>query len=241
MSQTLAWSKLFYGARCAKPCCSYSLLPESPRWLISKDRNEEAAAVLIKYHAEGDASSTLVQAEIVQIRETVHIEMEAAKDSWLDLLRSAGMRRRVLVTVFIGLFTQLSGNTLISYYSGKLFDMMGYTTDYAKTRINLAYACWSLLTASAIALVVTRFPRRIMYLTSATLMLLCFISMTITLERLQWAQDRDLKNKSAGIAALFFYFAYQACYNIGNNALTYSKLLTIHFLACDRICALIVF
>lgn len=63
--------------------------------------------------------------------------MEVAKQSWLGLLRTPGMRRRVLVTVFIGLFTQLSGNTLLSYYSGVLFQMMGYTTDFAKTRINL--------------------------------------------------------------------------------------------------------
>jgi len=84
-----------------------------------------------------------VQAEIVQIRETIRTEMEASKQTWMDLLRTYGMRRRVVVTLFIGLFTQLSGNTLLSYYSGILFGMMNYTDNYAKTRINLANACWS--------------------------------------------------------------------------------------------------
>jgi sugar porter (SP) family MFS transporter len=200
------------------------LLPESPRFLISKDKEEEAAAILIKYHAEGDANSTLVQAEIVQIRETIRTEMEASKQSWLDLFKTAGMRRRVLVTVFIGLFTQLSGNTLFSYYSGVLFEMMGYTSDYTKTRINLSYACWSFINATAIAFVVTRFKRRHMYMLSATLMLCTFIAVTVSLERMQVAQDKDSKNTGAGIAALFFYFAYAPCYNIGNNALTYSKI-----------------
>lgn len=203
-----------------------SLLPESPRFLVANDRSEEAAAVLVKYHAEGDANSQLVQAEIVQIRETIKTEMEVSKQSWLDLLRTSGMRRRVLVTVFVGLFTQLSGNTLISYYSGILFQMMGYTSNYAKTRINLAYACWGLINATIIALVVTRFKRRHMYMLSACLMLVTFIAITVSLERLQAAQAADVKNRAAGIAALFFYFAFSPTYNIGNNALTYSKFKT---------------
>ncbi|KAG5658604.1 hypothetical protein KAF25_010785 [Fusarium avenaceum] len=202
------------------------LLPESPRFLVSKDRNEEAAAVLIKYHAEGDVNSQLVQAEIVQIRETIKAEMDAAKQSWFDLLRTAGMRRRFLVTIFIGLFTQLSGNTLLSYYSGVLFGMMGYTERSVKTRINLAYACWGLMTATAIALIVPRFKRRHMYMLSALLMLCAFIGITVSLERIQAAPE-GTKNNAAGIAALFFYFAYQPTYNIGNNALTYTYLVEL--------------
>lgn len=199
------------------------LLPESPRYLISHDRDDDAAAVLTKYHAEGNADSLLVKAEIVQIRETIHAEMEVSKRSWLDLVKTAGMRRRFLVTIFIGLFTQLSGNTLLSYYSGILFDMMGYTSNYAKTRINLANGCWGLLNATLIALYVTRFKRRHMYMLSASLMLCAFIGITVSLEKLQEAKDGNYKNYPAGIAALFFYFAYSPTYNIGNNALTYSE------------------
>lgn len=200
----------------------FSLLPESPRWLIAHDRDDEAAAILIKYHAEGDADSLLVKAEIAQVRETIKAEMESSKQSWLDLLRTAGMRRRFLVTVFIGLFTQLSGNTLLSYYSNILFGMMGFTEDSVKTRINLANACWGLLNATIIALIVTRFKRRHMYMLSASLMLLVFIAMTVSLESIQKARDADLKNTAAGISALVWYFAYSPTYNIGNNALTYS-------------------
>ncbi|TPX17547.1 uncharacterized protein E0L32_003190 [Thyridium curvatum] len=207
--------------------CTVFLLPESPRFLVSKDREEEAAAILVKYHAEGDPNSLMVQAEIAQIRETIRVEMELSKQSWLDLIRTAAMRRRVLITAFIGLFTQLSGNTLLSYYSSVLFSMMGYTTTYAKTRINLANACWSFLTATTAALIITRFPRRRMFMTSALLMCTVFIAMTVSLERLQAAEDAGVKNKAAGISALFWYFAYSPTYNIGNNALTYTYLIEI--------------
>jgi hypothetical protein len=112
------------------------MLPESPRYLISKDRDDEAFDILVKYHAEGDRDSVLVRAEMAQIKTTIKLELEVAKQSWFDMLRTAGMRRRVFIASAMGLFTQWSGNTLISYYLSTLLTMIGYNTTYAKTRIN---------------------------------------------------------------------------------------------------------
>jgi len=207
--------------------CFVFLLPESPRWLISRDRYDEAHDILIKYHAEGDASSVLVKAEIAQIKETIQIEIGNSKQSWLDMVRTSGMRRRVLISAFLGLFTQMSGNSLLSYYQNLLYTMMGYTSTYAKTRINLANACWSLLVATIAAFAVARFKRRHMFMLSAASMCIVFTSMTISFEQLRKAKDAGYKNKAAGIAALFFYFAYAPCYSIGNNALTYTYLVEL--------------
>jgi MFS family permease len=202
-------------------------LPESPRWLVSKDRDDEAFAILTEYHAEGDANSVLVQAEMAQIRSTIKIELENSKQSWLDMLRTKGMRRRVLITCFLGIFTQMSGNTLLSYYQNLLFEMMGYTTTFAKTRINIANQCWSLMNAVVIALVVTRFRRRWMFMLSAGSMTMCFMAMTICFQRLRVADDAGTKNQPAQIASLFFFFAFSPCYNIGNNSLTYTYLVEL--------------
>ncbi|KAI4952081.1 hypothetical protein J4E91_003543 [Alternaria rosae] len=207
--------------------CTVFLLPESPRWLVSRDRDEEAFAILTKYHAEGDANSILVQAEMAQIRSTIKLEMENSSRSWMDMVRTPGMRRRVFISCFLGLFTQMSGNTLISYYQNLLFKMMGYTTKYAKTRINIANQCWSLINGVTIALVVTRFRRRWMFMLSAGSMTMVFMAMTIAFQRLQLADAQGTKNQAAQIASLVFFFAYSPCYNIGNNSLTYTYLVEL--------------
>lgn len=56
----------------------------------------------------------IVKAEIAQIESTIKMELEESKQSWMDMFRTAGMRRRLFITAFLGLFTQWSGNTLIS-------------------------------------------------------------------------------------------------------------------------------
>jgi hypothetical protein len=54
-------------------------LPESPRYLISKDRGDEALAILIKYHAEGDEGAELPRVEYAQIKKAIELENESRK------------------------------------------------------------------------------------------------------------------------------------------------------------------
>lgn len=56
----------------------------------------------------------IVRTEIAQIERTIKMELEDAKQTWWDMFKTSGMRRRLLISAFLGLFTQWSGNTLIS-------------------------------------------------------------------------------------------------------------------------------
>lgn len=160
---------------------------------------------------------------MTQIRTTIHLELEASEKSWKDLIRTSGMRRRLLITSMLGLFTQWSGNTLISYYLGDLLELIGLKDSKSIQTINVSIACWSLFCGVTVSYLVLKIRRRVMYLACTISMLLCYIAWTISLERAQTAVEAHHPNKAANVAVIFFIYAYSPCYNMGYNALTYSK------------------
>ncbi|TFK23548.1 hexose transporter [Coprinopsis marcescibilis] len=197
-------------------------LPESPRWLISKNRGPEAFNILAKYHAEGDTESELVRAEYVQIEKTLELEKETSKVGWRDLLKTSGMRKRLLIGAFLGLATQWSGNGLTSYFLARILDNVGITSNRTKNIVNLANTCWGFFNATILALTVARFKRRTIYLICTTSLLTVFTAWTIASAR--YAITNDQASSKAVIAMIFLY---SPCYNIAYNALTYTYLVEI--------------
>ncbi|CAN9157853.1 unnamed protein product [Alternaria alternata] len=135
-----------------------SMIPESPRFLISKDRREEAYRTLITYHAEGDSSSHFAAAEMAQIEHTIRIELEHSKRSWREMIAVPGLRKRVIIGSFLGLFTQWSGNTLLSYYLNQLLIMIGYDDPGFVGKVNVGLNSWNLFTAVSFSLLYFMFP-----------------------------------------------------------------------------------
>ncbi|KAI1343264.1 guanine deaminase [Xylariaceae sp. FL0016] len=202
-------------------------VPESPRWLVTKDRNEEAFDILAKYHAEGDRDSEFVKAEWAQLQTTISLELEHAKRSYMDLVATSGMRRRMLISAMLGLFTQWSGNTLISYYLSDILDMIGKTDSVFKQKINVAIAAWQLINGAIASVLVKRFKRRQMYLTCTISLLVVYIGWTISMQKAMTNANSGTPNNVANGFVLFFIFAYSPCYNIGYNALTYTFMVEL--------------
>lgn len=111
------------------------------------------------------------------------------------------------------------------YYLGDLLAIIGFTESTFVQKINLSIACWSLVCGVTVSLLVLKVRRRVMYLTCTISLLLCYTGWTISMERAQTAVDAGQPNNAANIAVLFFIYAYSPCYNMGYNALTYSKSL----------------
>ncbi|KAL7621257.1 hypothetical protein AAE478_008574 [Parahypoxylon ruwenzoriense] len=66
--------------------CFLPFCPESPRFLCSVDRGDEAYEILRRYHSEGDNGEEFVRLEFAQIQSTIAQEQETARAFILNLV-----------------------------------------------------------------------------------------------------------------------------------------------------------
>lgn len=110
------------------------IIPESPRWLVSKDRKGEARAMLVRYHGNGDLSSALVQEEYDQICSSISAEADLkACSGWSAFLSSRGDVHRLSICILMGFMQEWTGNGML----------------------HLLYGCWNQLLTMVQALLLT--------------------------------------------------------------------------------------
>ncbi|WP_172255919.1 sugar porter family MFS transporter [Saccharibacillus deserti] len=97
-------------------------VPESPRWLVAKDRTNDALGVLRKMRSEGEA-----QEELMQIETTVHQERGLQKASFKDL-GTPWIRRIMLIGIGIAIVQQITGVNSIMYYGTEILKDAGFAT-----------------------------------------------------------------------------------------------------------------
>ena len=114
------------------------MVPESPRFLVAKGRESKAAAVLARFHSlTSDERDPLIQFEMAQIRHALKVEKEASRStSFTTLFATPGNRKRMLIIVALAVFSQWSGNGLVSYYINLVLEGVGISDAGTKAAIN---------------------------------------------------------------------------------------------------------
>ncbi len=97
------------------------IIPESPRWLILNNRDEEAALIFART-GEPDARAVINEEHAL-----LSGEIKKADHAPDENLFSAKFRKPILYAVLLAMFNQLSGINAILYYAPRIFEMAGFS------------------------------------------------------------------------------------------------------------------
>ncbi|KAK7056820.1 hypothetical protein VNI00_002537 [Paramarasmius palmivorus] len=176
--------------------------PESPRWLASVGKQDQARRLLAYFHSkDGNINSPVIDIEMDDIEEK--IEINGQDKRWWDfrpLFKTRPDRLRSYMCIIIGCFGQLSGNGLITYFLPILIRNAGITDQGKQQTLNFVNSVTSYIGALAGSFTVDRFGRR-KNLFWATATITCILAIVTGL----LSENGNAARSNAGITFIFLF------------------------------------
>ncbi|KAJ9064187.1 hypothetical protein DSO57_1033062 [Entomophthora muscae] len=105
------------------------LLPQSPRWLLKLECDEDAKHNLSSLRSV-DQNSSQVREELADIKRSILLERQTTTGAYLELFK-APMLKRTMLSLLIHACQQLTGISIVLYYSPTLFIKAGVSSVHA--------------------------------------------------------------------------------------------------------------
>ena len=180
-------------------------LPESPRWLLMKDRHEEARRVLNQLHPPAEAA-----VEFVQIDAQMRID-KTLPTSYREMIMNPSNRKRLFLGCGCMAITQFSGILVITNYATTIYKTLGYDVAH-QLLFNCGWQTLSLGAGIGASFVVDLLKRPYMLMLG-----LGWCLIALTLEAALVAKFADTENTPAlraAVAVMFLYVGgFQGCLN----------------------------
>ncbi|MFL5998599.1 MAG: sugar porter family MFS transporter [Streptomyces sp.] len=138
------------------------VMPESPRWLASQTRFNEALEVLKQVRSRQRAEAELAEVSALAVK-----EKEQRLGGWEDMRSTPWIRKLMFVGFGIAIVQQITGVNTIMYYGTQILTDAGFTADSALTA-NIANGVISVLATFVGIWLLGRVPRRPMLMTGQT-------------------------------------------------------------------------
>jgi sugar porter (SP) family MFS transporter len=138
-------------------------IPQSPRWLVTKNRGDEALAVLTKLRSGG-----LAFAELREILNSVHPEKLKGSDPLFQLR----YLKPIFLAVSVAMFNQLAGVNAILYYLNDIFAMAGFGKISSDIQA-VAIGAMNLLATLLAMVLIDRIGRRMLLLIGSVGLAVC--------------------------------------------------------------------
>ncbi|PNS15303.1 High-affinity glucose transporter [Sphaceloma murrayae] len=189
---------------------------ETPRWLVSHDRHDEARDVLYRLRGH-NMDDTDIRALLEDIIRTVSVEKSLGAGTWKDLLRNDAIQsqRRLLLACGIQAFQQLGGINAIIYYSGTLFEKSIGFDKKTSSLMAGALQTWFFLASFIPWFLIDRIGRRPLFLSMISLMAAVMVVQTGLIYQVQYETSIA---KTAGIGAAAMLFIFQGAFTVGFQA-----------------------
>lgn len=154
------WMYLMQAAPAAVFLVALLFIPESPRYLVSKGREEDATRVLTALFGAETAATKLVE-----IRDSFSADHRPRLSDLIDPAKG-GVRGIVWAGLLLAVFQQLVGINVIFYYGATLWQLAGFTENDALL-INIGSGVVSILACFVTVLLVDRIGRKPLLMTGS--------------------------------------------------------------------------
>ncbi|KAL1968764.1 hypothetical protein VTN77DRAFT_1590 [Rasamsonia byssochlamydoides] len=100
------------------------IIPESPRWLLDNDHDEEGMVVIANLYGKGDLHNDKARQEYREIKMNVLLQRQEGERSYSEMFRR--YYKRVCIAMSAQALAQLNGINVISYYAPLVFESAGW-------------------------------------------------------------------------------------------------------------------